>query len=610
MKALKKLLPPNDGKLTGIDFFAAFCSAFCLSGTFSLIIFGGSEINFTALEFAKQPMFAVCFAVSLIFAFALISLFSFLIKSNLPIKVSLTVFSLAFACCLSFIQAQNSESSNSALYFIIGIAFIFFLAVCYVYTGDAPLFAHDISTPVLYTAASVIALILVLHISAAGIARYLSYKAGCFDFGIFAQLFEKMRTSFIPVTTCERNAEFSHFGVHFSPFLYLLLPFYALIPRPETLIVLQAVGVISGFLPIIFICRHLGFSKKAALACSVIYMLFPVLLRPTLTDFHENKFLSVLLLWCIYFLLKNKKALFLLFAFLTLCVKEDAAIYIFALSIYIFFTRRQRALGTFTGLLSAAYFIFSTAMVACFGGSVMIGRLGNYIPAGESGFAAVVKTCFLNFGYVLSQIFTEDKVPYIITVMLPLAFAPFFAEKKSSLILLMPMAVINLMSDWQYQYDVNYQYGYGSAVLAIFLFICAAIRFGNLKRRRILLFSVMTVTVMSCAFYFPKASYYMQYYSDEYSQEISEGYNEFISTLPKDACYTAQSKFIAHMYDFENVYMYPSYYSEQEYTEYFLADTQSVASNSNEIADFMGDKYELVKESAGISLYKLRDTVQ
>ena len=41
----------------------------------------------------------------------------------------------------------------------------------------------------------------------------------------------------------------SYFGDHVSPFLAALAPFYALVPRPETLLVLQAAAVALGIFP-------------------------------------------------------------------------------------------------------------------------------------------------------------------------------------------------------------------------------------------------------------------------------------------------------------------------------------------------------------------------
>ena len=67
--------------------------------------------------------------------------------------------------------------------------------------------------------------------------------------------------------------------------------------------------------------------------------------------------------------------------------------------------------------------------------------------------------------------FTAEKLMFVVWMLLPVGFAPFFSRNKSLLVLLIPMAVVNLMSNWQYQYNVSYQYTYGSAALIVFMLI-------------------------------------------------------------------------------------------------------------------------------------------
>lgn len=184
-------------------------------------------------------------------------------------------------------------------------------------------------------------MLFVVFVSVASISRYSAYMAHNFDFGIFTQMFENMRTTGLPDTTVERNVLMSHFGVHFSPFYYVLLPFYAICPRPETLLVLQALFVAAGVVPVILICRRLGLSPTAQSACALIYIFFPALANGCLYDFHENKFLTVLIMWALYFIVKENTIGTIVFCALTLTVKEDAAIYIMAIALYIILSQKN-----------------------------------------------------------------------------------------------------------------------------------------------------------------------------------------------------------------------------------------------------------------------------
>lgn len=167
--------------------------------------------------------------------------------------------------------------------------------------------------------------------------RYKMYLSPTFDFGIFAQLFEQMAKTGLPYTTLERSAYFSHFGVHFSPALYLLLPGYLLFRSPEYLIYAQAFCVGLGAFPVWLICREFHFSPRTCFLGAMLYLLIPSVGFGCFKDFHENKLLAVLILWLIYFYVKKKYVGMAVFSLLTMMVKEDAAIYTASIGLWMFF---------------------------------------------------------------------------------------------------------------------------------------------------------------------------------------------------------------------------------------------------------------------------------
>ena len=79
--------------------------------------------------------------------------------------------------------------------------------------------------------------------------RYLQYYSPNFDFGIFSNMFHHMRSDLTQTVSCERDTVMSHFDVHISPIYYLMLPFYALVPSPVTLLMVQAAAIACGVIP-------------------------------------------------------------------------------------------------------------------------------------------------------------------------------------------------------------------------------------------------------------------------------------------------------------------------------------------------------------------------
>ena len=242
--------------------------------------------------------------------------------------------------------------------------------------------------------------------------RYYKLSTPAFDFGIFAQMFENMKDGLGPVTTVERNYELSHFAVHFSPAYYLMLPFYMLFPHPVTLQILQGIFVTSGIIPVFLIARKYGFSLIHSSLFSAIYALYPAFTGGCSYDIHENCMLPAFLLWLIWAVEREKTLPMLVFALLTLLVKEDAAVYVAVIGLYLILSDRSektRALGAVIFGAACVYFFAVCAYLNNSGLGIMEWRYKDYMYRGGALITSIVVTAFTNPGYILSNLFTGEK---------------------------------------------------------------------------------------------------------------------------------------------------------------------------------------------------------
>ena len=72
---------------------------------------------------------------------------------------------------------------------------------------------------------------LLFHVVAQGwylIMRIRVFVSSTYDMGIFTQMYQYMSRTGLPLTTLERDMLLSHFKIHISPILYLLLPIFKL----------------------------------------------------------------------------------------------------------------------------------------------------------------------------------------------------------------------------------------------------------------------------------------------------------------------------------------------------------------------------------------------
>lgn len=591
--------------------FAALCTGFCFSSFCTLLSDKDSNISYLELSFSTSVNLGLVIITTLIIFIALI--FAVLImKSKKIIPAMLIVSVIIFGSALAYNGTHSNEEGAKNIYMNIAIGFVLFFVSAWVCKDDK-LNLLNIKLPkhTSWIVAGVLLIGFTIVVSVASIARYNAYLPHNFDLGIFTQMFENMRTTGVPDTTVERNVLMSHFGVHFSPFYYVALPLYMIYPHPEMVLIIQALFVALGIIPVVLICKKMDFSETVTIMFSIMYIFYPTLSNGCLYDFHENKFLTMLIMWTLYFIISENWIGTLIFSILTLTVKEDSAIYIIAIALYILISRKKYFFGGTLLLISFAYFVFATNMVSSFnvlGEGIMTGRLENYMPEGsaEGGFGSVVKTCLSNFGYFLSQVFTADKIMFMVWMLLPVAFAPFFSKDKSIFLLLVPMLVVDLMSNWQYQYDVKFQYTYGVAGLVVFIAIVvfSAFKDDSKKQNHLMLYSLSMSIIMCFSLFFPRSSEYIRY--DKSVKDTTQGYNELIAEIPTDAQITADGYYIPHLYNFKNLYQYPNYYGDNIKSEYMLVNVNNVSNNSDGLADFMGNDYELIKQSGNMGLYKTK----
>lgn len=310
------------------------------------------------------------------------------------------------------------------------------------------------------------------------VCRVLSYSAPTFDFGIFSQMFYYMKKTGVPYTTLERDGLLSHFCVHVSPIYYLLLPFYCIYPAPVTLQILQAAVLALAVVPFWKLVRRYGCTSFETVLFCLLLFLYPSYSGGTSYDLHENVFLAPLLFWLFYAIDCQNRWGCIVFGILTCMVKEDAAVYVAVIGLWLIFRsllRRKNDLRyemvtggqLFFGLI--IWFLLVTQYLTRYGDGVMTYRYQNFMYDSSSSLFTVVKAVFLLPVKVVYECVEQEKIPFLALSMLPLCGMPLITRKYERFILLIPYVLVNLMSDYRYQHDIFFQYTYGSTVCLFYL---------------------------------------------------------------------------------------------------------------------------------------------
>ena len=390
-------------------------------------------------------------------------------------------------------------------------------------------------------------------VSAWTVCRIYSFSTPTFDFGIFAQMFHSMKTTGMPITTVERDGPLSHFAVHVSPIYYLLLPFYALVPIPATLQVLQAVVLASAVIPLWKIGKHHGLSPLPRMLACLMLLFYPAYAGGTSYDIHENAFLTPLILWLLYGMDRRNGWITGLSALLTLMVKEDAAVYVAVIALYLLLRavlRGKKRWDLIAGALllagSLLWFGAVTAYLSGSGDGVMTYRYDNFIYDDSSSLVTVIKAVLLCPMKAVFECVDPEKLEFIALTLLPLAGLPLITRRYDRYILLIPYILVNLMSDYQYQHDIFFQYTYGSTACLIYLTV---VNLADMKLpwQRMGAVAAALAVGIGCfsAQILPKALRYPTYcltYTDYY-----DSLREVLDTVPEGASVAATTFFTTEL---------------------------------------------------------------
>ncbi len=211
--------------------------------------------------------------------------------------------------------------------------------------------------------------------SVAGVLRHRAFGSGRFDLGNMTQAVWSTAHGDVLSVTELSGTQASRLGSHFDPILAALAPLWWAWPSPELLLVVQAVAVATGALPVFWLGRKHLDSPPAAAALALAYLLLPPVQWLTVSDFHPVALACPLLLFAWWHLDERRLWRFALLAGAALATKEHVGLALAGLGVW--YAVRHRApragaaiaLGAGLAALVAALVVvphFATAGVSAF----------------------------------------------------------------------------------------------------------------------------------------------------------------------------------------------------------------------------------------------------
>ena len=465
----------------------------------------------------------------------------------------------------------------------------------------------------------IIAVIYVIIISNLAISRHHAFYTNAWDLGIYSQaLFSTLNHGKLLYYTAELpgNPSGSLFGIHFSPFLFLLVPFYAIYQSPVTLLILRPVAISFGLIPLYWILKEKQLNNRVLiLLLAIVYLIYPSVLIPFL-NFDVEAFLPVLFLFSTHYLMKGKLLHSYIFVVLALMVNEFVPLIIMSMAVYFSLLHREEIIDGLRQIKLTKNAIFS--IILFMSGVLWLTLAGKVITHfnptalstkwewGEFGTSPgeIAINMLANPIKVIKVLFNDGqgKIFYMVSLLGPLAFLSLL--DPLTMIMTVPWLAASLLSINPQYYSIETQY---PAFISAFIFVSAingTKKLINIYGRRAMknvifsMFMVLIITILLL----PEGGYFKELKTDE---ELRFAVKE----IPTGASASVMPEVFPHLSNGLDVYPYfksgVEYVLIDIYSWWYTTTLPRPAHNAPRWRDAeIGDEYGIVLNTNGVVLYK------
>lgn len=431
------------------------------------------------------------------------------------------------------------------------------------------------------------------------LSRHWSYQSFMLDMANFDQcLWTTLHGSFF-YTSVTANIGLSIFGIHNTPILFVVLPFYSLFPSAEVLIIIQCFVLALAAIPLFSLAKeHVG--NKGALTITTAYFLYAPLHGVILSDFHELAFAPLILFTCFYFFFKKEMKWFVITCCFALMIREEFVLIIIMIAFYglikkdLFTNEKDRLVLALIILLAAFWLMVSLVVIIPF-----FNPVHRYLPI-SGHFGGNTITDLVTVQPVLKSI-------YLFELFFPLGFlsvlspgilstaAPALTE------ILFSKFMLYQISEWYPALVIPSIFVACIFGIKSLLARCSRTGFWNENRiyAYILVSSVMSFLVFTPSPLSPVSIYRADYTITQHHKVLDDAVN----LIPPAASVSTQNDIGSHLaHRFE---LYTDYRSG---VEYIMIDKRTISiwrSVEPNLLRYL-DKYDKIFSKNGVELYKIK----
>ena len=291
------------------------------------------------------------------------------------------------------------------------------------------------------------------------ILRHRAFNTGRYDLGNMVQtVWNTTHGHFLQMTSGD-GRQISRLAAHFDPILAAFAPLWWIWPSPEMLLVVQAIVVALGALPVFWLARkHLG-SERAGLGFAIVYLLYPATQWLTLNEFHPVALACPFLLFAFWYLDEDRLVPFAVFAVLAMTTKEEIGLVVAGIGIWYAIRRRWRPGAAIAGVGVLVSALAITVVIPHYNAGAESSFYGRYDAIGGSA-GGIARTAVTHPGRILEEAFHTNDVHYLLHLLLPLSLL--FLLSPVTLIAVLPELALNQLSSTSTQTSIHFHYTAGA----------------------------------------------------------------------------------------------------------------------------------------------------
>lgn len=264
-------------------------------------------------------------------------------------------------------------------------------------------------------------------------------------------------------------------SLHVEPILVPISLLYWIHDGPETLLILQAIVVALGAIPVFALARQQRLPDGLALLLAGAWLMMPAIQSANWLEFHPVTLAPTFFMAAFYFLVTKRVGWYALFAVLAASCKEELGLLVAMMGVYALIFLRMWWTGALSIVLGAGWSLFAVLWVQKqFGDNIHWGRFGWL---GETP-AEMVRALITRPDLLIAQLQRANVCDYFFRLLLPVGFLALLAPEV--MLIALPSLAINLLADFPPMHQVTGLIY--AAPIAPFVMLAAVMGMGRLWR--------------------------------------------------------------------------------------------------------------------------------